>query len=303
MVQQFVNGVHKVINKPLWILIPILWLVIFFCIPFLTIFKISFSESAISLPPYAPLITWVDHLTFTLKITLSHYYGVISDALYLYACLYSLGIALFATVFCLLLGYPVAYALFQMNQRAKRFFLMLIILPFWTSFIVRVYAWMGLLNPQGFFNSCLMHMGLIQNPLPLVNNTFAVWLGIVYSYLPFMILPIYSAIEKIDRSLLEAASDLGCRPVLAFWKIVVPLSRPGVLSGALLVFIPAVGEFIIPELLGGSQTLMIGRILWNEFFFNHDWPLACALAVFMLALLLGPMIIFQRIQKSNIGSL
>jgi putrescine transport system permease protein len=190
-----------------------------------------------------------------------------------------------------------AYGIARASQKWKTTLLMLIILPFWTSFLVRVYAWIGLLNEQGAINSFLLYTGIIEKPLELMNNLFGVSVGIVYAYLPFMVIPLYTSLEKIDFLLLEAAFDLGCRPTRAFWRILVPLSFRGALGGAMLVFIPAVGEFVIPELLGGAKILMIGKVLWNEFFYNRDWPLASALAILMLLLLLGPMILFQKIQN------
>lgn len=287
----------RFLSRPFWVLIPFGWLILFFLIPFATIFKISFSEPFIGLPPYAPLLEWVGDCALQVKVTFANYRFIIFDPLYLMAYFNSLWIAFWATCVCLLIGYPMAYAIMRADPRLKNMLLMLVILPFWTSFLVRVYAWMGLLSPQGIINNALLSLNLIPAPLPLMGNTFAVGLGIVYSYLPFMILPLYASLEKIDPALLEAAFDLGCHPFRAFWKIIVPLSLPGAISGAMLVFIPAVGEFVIPELLGGSQTLMIGRVLWNEFFYNRDWPVASALAVVMLILLLIPMIIFQRIQN------
>lgn len=287
-------------SRPFWILIPFGWLIMFFLIPFAAIFKISFSEPYVGLPPYSSLIEWVGDYTLQMKLTFANYRFIIFDNLYLMAFFNSLWIAFWATFVCLILGYPMAYAIVRADPRFKNVLLMLVILPFWTSFLVRVYAWMGLLSPQGIINNILLSLKLIHAPLPLIDNVFAVGLGIVYSYLPFMILPLYTSLEKIDSAFLEAAFDLGCRPFRAFWKIVVPLSLPGAISGAMLVFIPAVGEFVIPELLGGSQTLMIGRVLWNEFFYNRDWPVASALAVLMLLLLLFPMMIFQRIQNREV---
>lgn len=289
----------KQLKPSLLIVVPYGWLLLFFLIPFVMVLKISFAELIIGLPPYTPLISWVEGHILHLKITLDNYLFVMMDTLYLHAYFNSLWVAFLATLSCLVLGYPMAYGMTRAPDRFKTLLLMLIILPFWTSFLVRVYAWVSLLSPQGILNTTLIHLGLIQHPLPLMNNTFSVWIGIVYSYLPFMILPLYASLEKIDPSLVEAAFDLGAKPFKVFWKIIVPLSLPGAISGAILVFIPAVGEFVIPELLGGSRTLMIGRVLWNEFFHNRDWPVACALAILMLILLLIPMMIFQRLQNKE----
>lgn len=277
--------------------IPYFWLVLFFLIPFAIIVGISFSEGVIAIPPYKPLWSWVNSETLEIRLSLSNYLFILGDHLYLTAYINSLWVALFTTVVCLMIGYPMAYGITRAPEKWKLPLLMLVILPFWTSFLVRVYAWMGLLSDQGFVNHLLIHFGWIKTPLPLMDNFFSVGLGIVYAYLPFMILPLYAALEKIDLTLVEAASDLGCQPIRAFWKVVVPLSFRGTLGGAMLVFIPAVGEFVIPELLGGSKILMIGKVLWNEFFYNRDWPVASGLAVLMVLLLLLPMVIFQKIQN------
>ena len=276
---------------------PYSWLILFFLIPVVMILGISFSEGVIAIPPYKPLFLWTDRNLLEIKISFSNYLFVLSDHLYLSAYLSSLTIAFLTTIICLIIAYPMAYGIARASQKWKTTLLMLIILPFWTSFLVRVYAWIGLLNEQGAINSFLLYTGIIQKPLELMNNLFGVSVGIVYAYLPFMVIPLYTSLEKIDFLLLEAAFDLGCRPTRAFWRILVPLSFRGALGGAMLVFIPAVGEFVIPELLGGAKILMIGKVLWNEFFYNRDWPLASALAILMLLLLLGPMILFQKIQN------
>jgi len=279
--------------------IPYFWLVLFFLIPFAIIVGISFSEGVIAIPPYKPLWSWVNSETLEIRLSLSNYLFILGDHLYLTAYINSLWVAFLTTVVCLMIGYPMAYGITRAPEKWKLPLLMLVILPFWTSFLVRVYAWMGLLSDQGFVNHLLIHLGWIKTPLPLMDNFFSVGLGIVYAYLPFMILPLYAALEKIDLTLVEAASDLGCQPIRAFWKVVVPLSFRGTLGGAMLVFIPAVGEFVIPELLGGSKILMIGKVLWNEFFYNRDWPVASGLAVLMVLLLLLPMVIFQKIQNRS----
>lgn len=274
---------------------PYLWLIVFLIWPTLEVFNISFSELRIGAPPYEPLWQWINNEVLQLRISIANYAVVLGDALYRMAYLNSVLIAGISTLVCLLIGYPVAYGITRAKKRWQILLLILAVLPFWTSFLVRVYAWVNLLSPQGVVNHCLMSLGWIKTPLPLMNNMGAVVIGIVYSYLPFMIFPLFASLEKINTHLLEAAYDLGCRPMGAFWRIVVPLSAPGIISGASLVFIPAVGEYIIPELLGGSTSLTIGRILWHEFFTNRDWPVACALAVIMIGLLLIPIILFEKL--------
>jgi putrescine transport system permease protein len=229
------------------------------------------------------------------KLALNNYLFLIEDELYLSSYKESIKIAGLSTVICLFIGYPVAYGITRVSQTFRIPLLMMIILPFWTSFLIRVFAWIGILNNQGVINLFLMKLGLISEPLPLINNNFAVCVGIVYSYLPFMILPLYATLEKINPQLLEAAYDLGCKPFKAFLTITLPLSIRGVLAGAALVFIPSIGEFVIPELLGGSDSIMIGKILWSEFFINRDWPLASAVAVAMLVLLVLPISLFQKL--------
>lgn len=293
----YLAHLKKTVPMTLFAWIPYSWLLLFFLIPFAIILGISFSESVIAIPPYKPLFFWAQNQILEIKISFSNYLFILSDKLYLAAYMNSLAIAFLTTSVCLLIGYPMAYGIVRSPPKWKTPLLMLVILPFWTSFLVRVYAWMGLLSEEGVINYLLLYVGLIREPLMLTNNLFAVSIGIIYAYLPFMILPLYTALEKIDFLLLEAAFDLGCRPTRAFWKILFPLSFKGALGGAMLVFIPAVGEFVIPELLGGSKILMIGKVLWDEFFYNHDWPTASALAVLMLVLLLGPMILFQKLQN------
>ncbi|EKE09735.1 MAG: hypothetical protein ACD_16C00117G0019 [uncultured bacterium] len=287
-------------SSPFWVTsIPFGWLLLFFLIPFLIVLKISFSEFRLGLPPYAPLIDWAKEGVLTIKIDLSNYTFIGTDFLYLFAYVDSLIIALLGTIGCLGIGYPMAYSIAKAPPSKRTILLMMIILPFWTSFLLRVYAWIGILSPQGYLNTILIKFGLIRIPLPLIDNTFATVLGIIYCYLPFMILPLYSFLEKIDHTLVEAAYDLGARPFQAFLRVIWPLSRPGVIAGSLLVFIPAVGEFVIPELLGGSQTLMIGKVIWNEFFTNRAWPVAAALAIVMLIFLTLPIVIFQRYQEQQ----
>jgi len=275
---------------------PYIWLLIFFLAPFVLVLKISFSSAIIAQPPYTALFDWSTGLMPAIKGTLSSYRFLLSDELYAVAYLNSIKIALVSTILCLLIGYPMAYGIARAPGTWRNALLMLVILPFWTSFLIRVYAWIGILKNNGVLNNALIGMGIIDQPLPMLHNDFSVYVGIVYSYLPFMILPLYANLAKMDESLLEAASDLGCRPWKAFASITLPLSFPGIIAGSMLVFIPAVGEFVIPELLGGPDTLMIGKVLWNEFFRNRDWPVASAVAIAMLILLVVPIVIFQHFQ-------
>jgi putrescine transport system permease protein len=271
---------------------PLLWLVLFFALPFVIVMAISIVPAANSVPPFAsPLHTgnW----------TLESYRLLLSDSLYAGAFANAVRIAATSTAICLLIGYPMAYGIARARPRRRNLLLMLVILPFWTSFLIRVYSWMILLRPTGLINGALMWLGLISEPLSLINNEFAVHLGIVYSYLPFMVLPLYAALERLDPALREAAHDLGARPARTFLAVTLPLSLPGVAAGSLLVFIPAVGEFVIPDLLGGPQAPMIGRVLWNEFFLNRDWPAASAVAVALLVLIVAPMIAFQALERRS----
>jgi putrescine transport system permease protein len=276
---------------------PYLWLLLFFLIPFLIVFKISFSETQAGIPPYQPLFSWAEDAILQIRLNLGNYRYLVTDELYVDAYLNSLKIAAISTMCCLLIGYPMAYAIARAPKAARNPLLMLVVLPFWTSFLIRVYAWMGILKNEGLLNALLMWTGIITQPLQILETDLAVYIGIVYSYLPFMILPLYATLEKMDLSLLEAAADLGCRPLRAFLSVTLPLSIPGMIAGSMLVFIPAVGEFVIPDLLGGPDTLMIGKVLWNEFFDNRDWPVASAVAVAMLVLLVAPIMIFQHYQN------
>jgi putrescine transport system permease protein len=280
--------------------IPLAWLLLFFLIPFLIVLKLSFSEALLAMPPYAPLLAWTRERVLSIQLHFANYHFLVTDALYLNSFLYSVKVAAISTLLCLLLGYPMALGITRAAPMRRNLLLMLVILPFWTSFLLRVYAWMGLLKDDGLINNILSSLHLISQPIPMVSSPFAVYVGIVYSYLPFMVLPLYSNLEKHDRSLLEAAADLGAPPWRAFLRITWPLSLPGVLAGALLVFIPAVGEYVIPSLLGPSNQLMIGRVLSDEFFENRDWPVASAVAIVILIILLGPIILFQRSQSREL---
>ncbi len=270
--------------------LPYIWLLLFFLAPFLIVFQISFSDPVIGLPPFTPTVddngNWL--------ATLDNYRFLLTDKLYGLSYLKSLMTAATATVFCLLLGFPMAYAIARAGPGLRNLFLLLIILPFWISFLLRVYAWMGLMNTYGVINNLLLWAGLIDQPLQLMYTDLAVYIGLVYSYLPFMILPVYATLERLDNDLVDAAMDLGANPWRAFRDITWPLARPGVIAGCLLVFIPAIGEYVIPYLLGGPESLMIGRVLFDEFFVNRDWPLASAVAIVLLLLLVVPIMFLQR---------
>lgn len=281
--------------------IPYLWLLILFLVPFLIVFKISFSLTAVAQPPYTPVLSfaggWQGLVDAFREFTIDNYLWLTEDALYLNAYLSSLWIALVSTVLTLVIGYPIAYGMARAPKKWQATLVMLVILPFWTSFLIRVYAWIGILKKEGLLNQFLEWIGLIDEPLTILNTNWAVYIGIVYSYLPFMVLPLYAALERLDHTLLEAAADLGSPPVRSFWQITFPLSLPGVVAGCFLVFIPVTGEFVIPDLLGGSDTLMIGKTLWSEFFNNRDWPLASAVAVILLLILVIPIVLFQNMEQ------
>ncbi|APX93691.1 putrescine ABC transporter permease PotH [Halomonas sp. 1513] len=278
---------------------PLLWLTLFFLLPFGIVLKISLSEAAISVPPYGAIL---DYSAETLNIALNfgNYLFLTTDTLYIAAYWGSVKIAFFSTLLCLLIGYPMAYAMARAPARWQLVLLLLVMLPSWTSFLIRVYAWMGILSNNGLINNGLLWLGLIDSPIRMMNTNFAVILGIVYAYLPFMILPLYANLSRLDGSLLEAASDLGSRKINTFLKVTLPLSKGGIIAGSMLVFIPAVGEYVIPELLGGPNTVMIGKVLWEEFFHNRDWPVASALAMVMLAILIIPIALFHRYQSREL---
>ncbi|GGH90516.1 putrescine ABC transporter permease PotH [Pseudomonas fluvialis] len=286
------KGRHAVIG------VPFVWLFLFFLLPFFIVLKISFAEADVAIPPYTDVFSWADN-QLTILLNFGNYVFLSEDALYLAAYLGSLKIAFVSTLLCLLIGYPMAYAIARAPKEMQTVYLLLIMMPTWTAILIRVYAWMGILSNNGLLNSLLMGLGLISEPLQILNTNLAVYIGIVYSYLPFMVLPLYANLVKHDQSLLEAAADLGSRNFNSFWRITVPLSKNGIIAGCMLVFIPVVGEFVIPELLGGPETLMIGKVLWQEFFNNRDWPVASALAVVMLAILLVPIILFNRNQAKE----
>ena len=285
------------VGRRIVISVPLLWLTLFFLIPFVIVFKISFAEVRLAMPPFTPLFEWAGSHLVAVKVNLANYGFLLTDSLYGSSYLYSLKVAAISTVICLAIGFPMAYAIARAPGSVRHLLLMLVILPFWTSFLLRVYAWIGLLKSNGVINNVLLSLGIIHEPITMMETNFAVYLGIVYSYLPFMILPLYANLEKHDQTLLEAAEDLGARPYKAFFGITVPLAVPGIIAGALLVFIPAVGEYVIPSLLGPTNQLMNGRVLSDEFFANRDWPVASSVAVFMLLLLVVPIKLFQRFES------
>ena len=286
-------------NKRWIIAIPYIWLLFLFLAPFFIVFKLSFSDIAIAIPPYTPIVEFVEDGYLQLTLNLNNYLLLFEDSLYIFAYSNSVRIALISTLLTLLIGFPLAYAMAKSSKRLGTILLLLIILPFWTSFLIRVYAWIGILKTEGLLNLFLLKLGIITQPLEIFGTDIAVFIGITYSYLPFMVLPLYATLEKIDPSLLEAAADLGCKPFKIFYSIVIPLAMPGILAGCFLVLIPAIGEFVIPDLLGGSNTVMIGNVLWSEFFGNRDWPLASAATVVLLLILVVPIVILQNYRSKS----
>ncbi|MBY3213452.1 ABC transporter permease subunit [Rhizobium laguerreae] len=282
------------------IAIPYTWLLLFFLAPFFIVFRISLSTTAIAMPPYEPVFSladgWAGLWSKIGELSFDNYGYLTEDSLYFNAYVSSVVIAGISTFLTLLIAYPIAYGMAQAPRSIRPTLVMLVILPFWTSFLIRVYSWIAILKPEGLLNQLLLSLHIIDSPLIILNTNTAVYIGIVYSYLPFMVLPLYSALEKMDGALIEAAQDLGCTPIKAFWRVTFPLSIPGVVAGCMLVFIPAVGEFVIPDLLGGSQTLMIGKTLWNEFNANRDWPVSSAVATILLMILVIPIVFFQNAQ-------
>jgi putrescine transport system permease protein len=291
-------------SAKLVVLAPYLWLVAFFFVPFLIVLKISLSQTAIAQPPYLPVLDlaagWQGIKDFVAGLSLENYATLASDDLYFFSYLRSLTVAAVSTVILVLCGFPIAYAMARAPRRWRPVLLMLVVLPFWTSFLIRVYAWINILQRDGLLNQTLSALGLIDQPLTWLATDTAIYIGLVYSYLPFMVLPLYASLEKLDDSLLEAAADLGCPRWKAFWTVTVPLALPGLGAGALLCFIPIVGEFVVPDLLGGSDTTMIGQTLWTEFFANKDWPVASAVAVVLVVLLVGPIAIYQHLQSRGV---
>ncbi|MCK5893099.1 MAG: ABC transporter permease subunit [Endozoicomonadaceae bacterium] len=278
---------------------PYLWLALFFLAPLAIVLKISFAYSEIAIPPYSEIFQYADE-ALTIVLNLGNYLLLTEDALYVSAYLASVKMAFIAACVCLFLGYPMAYAMSRASKRYQALLVLLILLPSWTSFLIRIYAWMGILKNNGLLNNFLMWLGVIDHPLIIMNTNLAVYIGIVYAYLPFMVLPLYANLVKLDNSLLESAQDLGARPWESFFRVTLPLSRSGIVAGFMLVFIPAVGEVVIPQLLGGSETLMIGKVLWEEFFNNRDWPVASALAMVMLLILLLPIALFNHFHSREL---
>lgn len=293
--KQFFGG------RALVTLVPYLWLGFFFLVPFLIVVRISLSDDVLAQPPYAPLFDWSAGIsgvrTFLAALDFENYSFVLGDTLYLHSYLQSVWIAALSTAILALISFPIAYGMARAPLSWRPLLLVLVILPFWTSFLIRVYAWMGILAREGLLNQALIALRIIDEPVEILATNSAVVLGIVYSYLPFMVLPLYAALDKLDESLLEAAADLGAPPWKSFWLVTFPLARPGLIAGSLLCFIPAVGEFVIPDLLGGSDTLMIGRTLWTEFFSNRSWSIAATIAVLLLIVLIVPIALYQNIQS------
>jgi len=285
--------------KTVVVVLPYAWLLIFFLAPFFIVLKISLAEPLIASPPFSALINFAQDGAMNIRLVFENFSYLWEDEFYVTTYVNSLKISTISTVLCLLLGYPMAYGIVRAQPTSKNILLLLVILPFWTSFLLRVYAWMGLLADQGTVNSFLMWLGVIDSPIRMLYSDFAVYVGIVYSYVPFMILPLYANMEKLDTTLDEAAADLGARPITTFLTVTLPLTIPGIVAGSLLVFIPATGEFVIPDLLGGGNVLMIGRVLYNEFNANHDWPVASAVAIVLLLVLVLPMMLYQYIQSKE----
>jgi putrescine transport system permease protein len=291
-------------GRGLVILLPYVWLTVFFLVPFLIVLKISLSQTAIAQPPYTPVLDpaggWAAFREFLDALSLDNYALLVTDPIYIISYVRSVLIAASSTALLLLIGYPIAYGMARAPRSWQAVLFMLVVLPFWTSFLIRIYAWINILQREGLLNQLLLALGIVEEPPSWLASDTAIYIGIVYSYLPFMVLPIYAMLEKLPETLLEAAADLGCPRWKAFWLVTLPLSLPGVIAGSLLCFIPIVGEFVIPDLLGGSDAMMIGQTLWIEFFSNRDWPEASAVAVVLLGLLVGPIVIYQHRQMRQL---
>ena len=290
---------HLFTGRRFVIAVPSLWLGFAFLVPFLIVLRISFAEADVG-DPFGTLLTVADGV-MTLKVKISNYLFILQDDLYVLTYLSSLKFAAITTALCLFIGYPFAYFMARAKPSIRPVLLMLVMMPFWTSFLLRIYAWKGILANNGILNNFLIGIGAIGEPLHLMNTQFSLIIGMTYAYLPFMILPLYANLVKMDVRFLEAAADLGATPFQAFWRVTVPLSKSGIIAGSMLVFIPSVGEYVIPELLGGPETLMIGRQLWDEFFTNNDWPLASAVTVVVIMLILVPMAIFNKYKAEQEG--
>lgn len=278
--------------------IPFVWLILVFLIPFLIVLKLSVTDMSDSSSPFGSLSS-IENGVLQIKIRLASYAFIAKDKLYLFTYLNSLKFAFLTTVLCLVVGYPFAYFMARAKEKWRPLLMMLVMLPFWTSFLLRIYAWKGILANNGLLNQFLLWLGVIDTPLAMMHTSFSLALGMVYGYLPFMILPLYASLVKLDQRYLEAAADLGATPWKTFWLVTIPLSKSGIIAGSMLVFIPCIGEYTIPELLGGPETLMIGRVLWDEFFINDDWPMASAVTIVMLLLILVPMAIFNKYQAKQ----
>ena len=294
---------NKSIRENLWryfiVAIPYIWLLLFFLAPFVIVFKISLADPIIAQPPFTPFFNQGSDGGFSIYTTFDNFLYLFQDSLYFVTYLNSVKLAFIATLFTLLIGYPIAYGIARSPQPTRNILLLLVVIPFWISFLLRVYSWMGILKTNGLINGFLLWLGVIDQPLELLYTDTAVYIGMVYSYLPYMILPLYANLVKLDIRLLEAASDLGAKKWQGFVDVTLPLSMPGIIAGCLLVFIPAIGEYVIPALLGGADTLMIGRVLFDEFFLNRDWPVASAVAIVLLLLLVLPIVYFQKKQAQE----
>ena len=290
------NGFFKL--KSLLGFIPILWLVLFFIFPLLIVFKVSFAKSVFGMPPFTEILNMANEHMLDIKLNLKNYISMCCDSYYITAFLNSLVLSLTASVLCFLIGYPMAYGIHKIEGNLKNIMLLLVSLSFWTSFLIRIYSWMSLLSVNGVLNTFLLKIGVISEPIQFIGTYYTVCLGLVFCYIPFMIFPIYAILEKVDQSYIEAAYDLGCSPTKAFWTITIPLTKGGITTGAILVFSASIGEFVIPELLGGAETITFGRVMWNEFFSNLDWTMACALSIGMMFFIILPIYIFRR--KANL---
>lgn len=275
-------------------IVPIIWIALFFVAPLLIILKLSFSESVFAIPPFTEIFNTAQSSVLEIKLNFKNYISVFQDSYYVTAFINSVFLAFTAVIICFIIGFPMAYGIYNAGGNLKTILLLLISLSFWTSLLIRIYSWMNLLSVNGFINSILIKLGVIDTPIQFIGTYYAVCLGLVFCYLPFMIFPVYAVLEKIDRSYIEAAYDLGCRPTKTFWTITIPLAKPGILAGSMLVFATSIGEFVIPELLGGPEAITFGRVLWNEFFTNLDWPMACALSMTMMLFIILPVFVFQK---------
>jgi putrescine transport system permease protein len=297
--QKFLNIIKGLISGRVGVIsVPYFWLILFFLLPFLIVLKISLAEMDIA--TIKPMLSYEEGFA-KLSLKLGNYVALTEDNLYLNTYIRSIKFAAITTFFCLLIGYPFAYFMARSPARLRPALLMLVMLPFWTSFLLRIYAWKGILDNSGLLNNFLLWLGVIHEPIHMMHTSFSLVIGMVYAYLPFMILPLYANLVKLDNRYLEAAADLGATPTQAFWRITVPLSKSGIIAGAMLVFIPCIGEYVIPELLGGSETLMIGRVLWDEFFSNNDWPRASAVTIVIILLIIVPLAIFNKYEAEQLA--